>query len=188
MSWALDQPEVGPILRQLLATTEVSLSPTDRLTLAVVALEAALLPEITSGLAETFGRRLANLLGTDDADRARIHAAARALYALRSAALHGGDGGSAPPGALGPRPHADAERMLAAAIAAICREVAAGTPLEALRPALDDGPPPGGTVPSVRSRWRPAPAPRTSAFTRRAPGSPPRSRWASPSPRPRASS
>jgi hypothetical protein len=151
MSWALEHPDVGPIVRQLLATTEVALSPTDRLTLAVVALEAALLPEITSGLTETFARRLANLLGTDDAQRARIHAEARTLYGLRSATLHGAEGGSASAAALGPRPHVDAERLLAAAVEAICEGVAAGTPLDSLRQEIDSGPPAGRTAPPPAS-------------------------------------
>jgi hypothetical protein len=136
MSRACADDEVGPILRQLLATSDVSLSPTDRLTLAVAALEAALLPEIRTGLTETFARRLSMLVGSSDDERAAVAALGRRLYRLRSAALHGesvADGARTRP----ERAHLEAERLLADAVGAIWDRAEAGTSLDRLRQELD---------------------------------------------------
>jgi hypothetical protein len=132
VSRSLEGPDLGPPLRQLLASTEPALAPSDRLTLTVAALEAMLLPEIRSGLGETFGRRLAHLLGGDGTE-----AVARDLYRARSASVHG----RAAAGAAASLPMVCGERLLAGSIVAAGRALGErGLRMEALRARLDEGP------------------------------------------------
>jgi hypothetical protein len=140
VSRSLDGPELGPPLHQLLASAEPALTPGDRLTLTVAALEAMLLPEVRSGLGETFGRRLANLVGG-----AGTEAVARDLYRARSASVHGKPARHAAAAV----PPACGEQLLAAAIVAAGRALGAGLPLDALRERLDAGPLEGGPPPAA---------------------------------------
>ena len=66
------------------ATTEATLAPAERLVIAVSALEGLLLPEVRSGLEDTFATRVAQLLGP------WADAPARDLYRARSRAVHDG--------------------------------------------------------------------------------------------------
>ncbi len=79
-----DDERLGPALGQLLATTEATLAPAERLVIAVSALEGLLLPEVRSGLQDTFATRVAQLLGP------WADAPARDLYRARSRAVHDG--------------------------------------------------------------------------------------------------
>ncbi|WP_374457635.1 hypothetical protein [Nocardioides sp.] len=80
----LADERLGPALRQLLATTGPTLTPGERLVLAVSALEGLLLPEVRVGLQDTFAQRVVALLGADLEERAR------SLYRARSKAVHDG--------------------------------------------------------------------------------------------------
>ena len=79
-----EDERLGPALGQLLATTEATLAPAERLVIAVSALEGLLLPEVRSGLQDTFATRVAQLLGP------WADAPARDLYRARSRAVHDG--------------------------------------------------------------------------------------------------
>jgi hypothetical protein len=83
------QPELLAATRALLGTTAPMLSPMDQLVLTVRAIEALLLPEITSGLGKTFVRRVSSLLSVDESHREALRGIARTLYDARSASLHG---------------------------------------------------------------------------------------------------
>jgi hypothetical protein len=93
---------LGPALGQLLATSEPTLSPAERLVIAVSALEGLLLPEVRSGLQDTFATRVAGVLGP------WADAPARDLYRARSRAVH--DGADAAEARISP---GAAEQMLA---------------------------------------------------------------------------
>ncbi len=80
----LADERLAPSLAQLLTTTESTLTPGDRLVLAVSALEGLLLPEVRTGLQDTFAERITTLLGTGAEERAR------SVYRARSRAIHGG--------------------------------------------------------------------------------------------------
>lgn len=79
--------EVAAALGALCGLTHPTLSPDQQTTLAVVSLEALLLPEVTTSLRATFGRRVAALLAPA-AERHELEKAARALYDARSASIH----------------------------------------------------------------------------------------------------
>jgi hypothetical protein len=116
----------------LRALTHPSLSPSEQTTLAVVALEALLLPEVTTGLGRTFARRVATLLAPEGEERSSLEHAARALYDARSASLHGGSSGAdTTPGS--------AQRLLAAAIAALAAAAGEEGDVSEICAALDDG-------------------------------------------------
>ncbi|MET1088191.1 MAG: hypothetical protein ABWY04_13890 [Arthrobacter sp.] len=73
-----------PALDHLLATTDPTLGPGERLMLAVSALEDLLLPEVREGLQDNFAQRVASILGPS------AEATARQLYRARSSAFHQG--------------------------------------------------------------------------------------------------
>jgi hypothetical protein len=108
--------DVAAALGALCALTHPALSPDQQTTLAVVTLEALLLPEVTTDLRATFARRLAALLAPG-VDREALDRAARTLYDARSASLHGRAGGRGDAA----RP-ALAQRALAGAIEALLPE------------------------------------------------------------------
>lgn len=83
------QPELLAATRALLGATAPILSPIDQLVLTVRAIEALLLPEVTSGLGKTFTQRLSSLLAVDEVHREALGKTARTLYDARSASLHG---------------------------------------------------------------------------------------------------
>ena len=119
---------LGPALRQLLATTEPTLEPGDRLMLAVSALEALLLPEVRVGMQDVLARRVRALLGEP------AEPLARKLYRARSQAVH--DGPDAPKAVE--LPIGTAEQLLADVIVAASECISAG---ELFRPdRLDSGP------------------------------------------------
>jgi hypothetical protein len=108
--------DVAAALGALCGLTHPALSPDQQTTLAVVTLEALLLPEVTTDLGATFARRVAALLAPQ-ADRRELDRAARALYDARSATLHGRSGRRR----AAARP-AFAQQVLAAAIEALLPE------------------------------------------------------------------
>jgi hypothetical protein len=108
--------DVAAALGALCGLTHPALSPDQQTTLAVVTLEALLLPEVTTDLGATFARRVAALLAPE-ADRKELDRAARTLYDARSATLHGRAG----PRRATARP-AFAQQVLAAAIEALLPE------------------------------------------------------------------
>ena len=85
---ALPDPLVGQALRLLLDSAHVSLTPVDRVLLAVSALEDLLVADQSDAPAETMARRLGHLFGGDDVRIAGVRDAARALYRRRSALFH----------------------------------------------------------------------------------------------------
>jgi hypothetical protein len=119
---------LGPALRQLLATTEPTLEPGDRLMLSVSALEALLLPEVRVGMQDVFARRVRNLLGE------AAEPLARDLYRARSRAVH--DGPDAPK--VLEAPVGLAEQLLADVIVAATESISAGETFQPDR--LDAGP------------------------------------------------
>ena len=126
-------PELAAALASLRAIAHPSLSPAEQTTLAVVTLEALLLPEVTTGLAETFARRVVTLLGPDD-ESASLKRLALALYDARSTSLHGradhlDETAADTPFAL---------RLLAGAIEALARAVAGGEEVAAVCAGLDE--------------------------------------------------
>src|SRR4051812_28704055 len=133
LRWALDE---------LHAAATLSLTRAERLTLCTIALEALLLPELDTQLKATFARRLAHLVGGEDAE-----ALARAIYDARSEAVHGEAGVEAAPGA--------AERLLAAAVVGLERLTRDGTGLAEIRTRLDEEP----AAPPQQPPPLPAPAP-----------------------------
>ncbi|MDP8942843.1 MAG: hypothetical protein M3N16_01780 [Actinomycetota bacterium] len=108
--------DIAAALGALCSLTHPALSPAQQTTLAVVALEALLLPEVTTDLGATFARRVAALLAPE-ADRKELGRAARTLYDARSATLHGRVGRRR----AAVRP-AFAQQVLAAAIEALLPE------------------------------------------------------------------
>lgn len=139
---AVDHPRLLAALTSLQSTTHPSLSPLDRTTLAVVALESLLLPNVFSGLGATFGRRLAALLAPES-DRGPIEKLGRSLYDARSGALHGHsqtDGG------------ADGEAVLAAAIRALAEAAGEDGDVAAICEGLDEGSRAGASA--AANGWR----------------------------------
>lgn len=131
-----------------------SLAPGEQLTLCAVTLEALLLPEITSGLRRTFGRRLANLAARDDSERERIEDLASAVYTARSETVHGqaGSGGAAAGGM--------AQVLLARSVIAL-DGVSSEEALQERRDRVDEAPvsPPAalaGVLPPLAPGLRPA--------------------------------
>jgi hypothetical protein len=143
--------ELRAALDVLHSAADLSLSATEQLTLCTIALEALLLPELDSELRRTFARRLAHLVGCEEA-------VARALYDARSDAVHGESGVEAPPGL--------AQDLLARAAVALERLSRDGSTLPELRERLDEGPlasePATGGVPAPTPRML-HPPPRRSA-------------------------
>jgi hypothetical protein len=129
-------PDLLAGLRGLLDTTSPVLAPAEILTLAVVALEALLLPELRTGLGETFARRAANLLGADHSHREELFTGARRLYDARSASVHGGADHASQEQQAAVR-DAFASQLLAGTIQAMLGTVKPGTTAADLRPALD---------------------------------------------------
>ena len=74
--------ELRGALDVLHAAADLSLTATEQLTLCTIALEALLLPELDAELKRTFARRLANLVGCEEA-------VGRAVYDARSETVHG---------------------------------------------------------------------------------------------------
>lgn len=128
--------ELAFALSNLVSTSAPVLSSSQKLTLAVIALEALLLPEVKSGLGATFARRVAALLAADSQHRATIEHIARQLYDSRSAGLHGG-GPQSPQEAEEATQRAYAQQLLSAAIVALTGKLNSQTSLEQLRAALD---------------------------------------------------
>lgn len=139
-------PTLAPALDALAECASPLLGAAERTTLATMALEALLLPEVRSSLGATLERRLSHLLGQDEAGRRHSRDSARALYRARSAAVHGG----APAGT------ADGPAWLAAAIVALDGHASAGaTPMRDLLARLDLQPL-GGALPRQAAPSAPA--------------------------------
>lgn len=132
---AVDHPQLAAAIGALQAATHPALSPAEQTTLAVVALEALLLPEVVTGLGATFARRVATLLAPED-DRPSLEEAARALYSARSASLHGRPRQVDAAAASSP---AYAQRLLAAAIETLAAAVGSGGDVARVRAELDEG-------------------------------------------------
>jgi hypothetical protein len=81
-------PGLACALDTLLASTNPALTPIEQLIVSVIALEALLLPEITSGLSKSFSDRLAALLASTAEQVPPLTELAALLYKLRSSALH----------------------------------------------------------------------------------------------------
>lgn len=127
---------LGPALDALAECASPLLGAAERTVLATMALETLLLPEARSGLSTTLERRLAHLLGRDEAERQHSRDSARALYKARSASVHG-----EAPAPQGPAGMADGGAWLAAAIVALDRQSrATATPVADLLPRLDEEP------------------------------------------------
>lgn len=127
---------LGPALDALAECASPLLGAAERTVLATMALETLLLPEARSGLSATLERRLAHLLGRDEAERQHSRDSARALYKARSASVHG-----EAPAPQGPIGMADGGAWLAAAIVALDRQASAtATPVADLLPRLDEQP------------------------------------------------
>lgn len=143
------QPDLAAALQALRDAASPTLEPAEQELLCSVALEALLLPEVRSGLAETFARRAANLPGAQDV--ARLRAAAALLYDARSAGLHGA---ALAPDAQAAIASARAAQWLAAAIVALAHRLKDGAVLDELRLSLDAdtlvaaAPAPGSTPPA----------------------------------------
>jgi len=142
--FALGHASTGPALRQLLTCGDVTLSPSERLLLAVAAIEHLLLPDATSGSGEVFARRLARLVApaADEAVRQSVHDLSRRLYRRRTAVLHSSDASDAET----PLPPAAAEQLLAAALPPVTVALHAGATIEQVRQDLD-GPGPATAAP-----------------------------------------
>lgn len=85
---ARQMPGLTGALDTLLASTNPALTPLEQLIVSVIALEALLLPEITSGLSKSFSDRLAALLASTAEQVPPLTEVAALLYKLRSSALH----------------------------------------------------------------------------------------------------
>ncbi|MGY1760867.1 hypothetical protein ACI79G_07945 [Geodermatophilus sp. SYSU D00779] len=124
--------DVSESLGLLINTAEPALEVDERLTIAVLALEGLLLPDVTRGLTRTFARRVASLLAPDTASRGRLVRLARELYNARSRLIHGD---------LTERPWSEmshmARSLLARAIVEVSAARNAGLDLERLTAALD---------------------------------------------------
>jgi len=81
-------PGLTCALDTLLTSTNPALTPLEQLIVSVIALEALLLPEITSGLSKSFSDRLAALLASTAEQVPPLTELAALLYKLRSSALH----------------------------------------------------------------------------------------------------
>jgi TPR repeat protein len=119
--------ELRAALDVLHSAADLSLAPVEQLTLCTIALEALVLPELTTGLKQTFASRLARLVGGDDTE-----ALARELYESRSEAVHGEDEVEVAPGV--------AQSLLARAVVALVQRTRDGSTLEEIRTRLDAGP------------------------------------------------
>lgn len=127
---------LAPALDALAECASPLLGASERTVLATMALETLLLSEARSGLSATLERRLAHLLGRDEAERQHSRDSARALYKARSASVHG-----EAPAPQGPAGMADGGAWLAAAIVALDRQSSAtATPVAELLPRLDEQP------------------------------------------------
>ncbi len=84
-----NQAELTAALLLLLAASSPLLNDSEQTTLAVMALEALLAPEVRSGSRAEFATRISRLLGVDDPDRAALKRIAQGLYDARSASVHG---------------------------------------------------------------------------------------------------
>ena len=133
---ALGHAELAAALEALGATTHPSLSPSDQMTLAVTALEALVLPEVTTDIEETFARRLGALLTADEVEQKAVEEIGHELYDARSARMHGSSGRATKIDVVR---DAWGQRLLAAAIVALTERVAAGGDLDLICAALDDG-------------------------------------------------
>lgn len=142
---------LGPALDALAECASPLLGASERTVLATMALETLLLSEARSGLAATLERRLAHLLGRDEAERQHSRDSARALYKARSASVHG-----EAPVPQGPAGMADGGAWLAAAILALDRQTrASATAVADLLPRLDEQPL-GEALPRARPAGAPA--------------------------------
>jgi hypothetical protein len=112
------------------------LSPSDVVSLAGMTLEALLLPEARTDLTRTFARRVANLVGRNDADRSELVRQAKRLYDARSAVMHG----SSRSAATGTAQSQQAVQLLATAIVRLLGPVQAGRSVASLRAGLDAAP------------------------------------------------
>jgi len=128
-------PDLSAALRALHFAASPTLPPPDQLTVAVMGLEALLLPEVRSGLKETFARRLARLLANDDASRRTVEYAARGLYDYRSAGLHG----ELLPSTVDAIANSQGQQFLAAAIERLHAASSNERSIEDLRRQLDAG-------------------------------------------------
>jgi len=141
-----DETLAPPLMAAVQALAQASsplLTPADQLTLATVALESLLLPEVRSGLARRLADRLAALLGDAEPQRQALRRTARTLYDTRSASLHGAELPAQAEAAVASRLGA---RLLAQAIQALqLRIEASGESLDAVLAALDAGVAPGAT-------------------------------------------
>jgi hypothetical protein len=158
-------PELHGALSALRATGLPILSRQDRLTIAVQALEALLLPEVHTTLKQTFARRVAALLATDASAASRIAALATGLYTLRSDSVHGSelpDDSAALSGSL-------AEQLLAGAIRAMGELASSGQTFGAIRTRLDKGYSGGVGTRGVQIEARPRGAATDDRLARRAP-------------------
>lgn len=137
------QPDLAAALQVLRAAAAPTLTPDDQSLLCSVALEALLLPELRSGLAETFAIRTSHLPGCQDV--AALRDAASTLYDARSAGLHGAAQAGDAQAAIG---SAHAPQVLAAAIVGLAHGLNAGVALDELRGALDAAPLPDNAAPA----------------------------------------
>lgn len=106
-----DDGRLGPCLGALLSTVDSTLTPGDRLVLAVTALEGLLLPEVRTGQQDALAAAVTTLLGAD------AEPIARQLYRARSKSVHGGP--AAMPADVAP---GAAEQLLADVILALSGE------------------------------------------------------------------
>jgi len=120
------EPTLAAALRSLIAASHYTLTPEEQSTLATVALEALLLPEVRSGLGPTLARRLPALLAHDAEHGERLRGIAALLYDARSAGLHGAE---LAPEASAAVDSAQAAQLLAASIIAL-HERHTGTPTQ----------------------------------------------------------
>jgi hypothetical protein len=131
------EPDLAFALRGLLGAGAPVLSLEDQATLCSVTLEALLLPEVRSELAETFAGRVGRLLGGDDEDTRVLERTAALLYDARSASLHGS---ATTPEAAAAIAVAYPAQLLAAAIVELAKRCAGGSSLDAVRSSLDAAP------------------------------------------------
>lgn len=83
-------PEVAAALATLERTARPEVTPLSGLVLEVGALEALLLPDVTTHLTATFARRVSALLASGEDELRPLHKRARGWYQARSEAVHGG--------------------------------------------------------------------------------------------------
>jgi hypothetical protein len=81
--------ELKSALLSLLSTSSPSLSKLEQHTMSVITLESLILPEIRSGLRNTFSNRLSTLLASNSKDLLELRDVLGLLYKSRSAAVHG---------------------------------------------------------------------------------------------------